>query len=1134
MRRHGSVWEFGRRLGGLVLCLALSSAPLGAEITIHGFVQDVTGMAIEGAEVQLLPIPGPFEARRLLLAGLSEPAPAATARANGYFMLSVPHLGMWKVVADAEGFVPMVHYLDPLLGPKSLEPVRLRRDVGTPIRVRLADGSPAAGGWIWASSSRDTRHIWRESHLGLWLPAPRTGRLDAEGSLSLPRAEGEGLDLHLFAPGFEEEEAWRDVAALDATVRRLASEERTLEIRGPTGEPAPGVLVSLREDVLFTKSGLETLGEDELEALEQRMLESLQRNLPPTVLRTVGASGEDGRLLIAAPVDRPLGLELFTDENYGEEHTLDAGNEEPVVLRMKAPQRLRIRILDAATRQPLPEALVWTAGARWCLRADERGEVALPVPPGKRTHGIRAGAPGYRSAFGRSADDAGGPVLALEPVAALVGRVVDSERRPLANVRIRATDSKLWSTRSGSDGRFRLSRSSTRRAFRLVFAKEGLAARRIEVAPVQRESVQDLGEVTLDAGTTLTGRVMDSDRNPVPGAALVVLLAGPRTPGPRDREPVGQTRGDGRFEIPHQPSEPFDLEIRREGFAELEIPGIEPAAKVWDLGTVILERAVTVEGRVVDAADRPVAGARVWTVTGADRGFDPVWVTRRDPDLITDGDGRFHFEEQRAGDRFHLVVRQDGHVMACLENVDVPPEAPLRVALETAARVSGRVVSADGKPVPRARIRFRLRQERRLNAVGSAFTGADGRFRIDELPPGAHRLAVEATGHPPLVIERFTLVGDRELEGLRLQLPPGSELRGRVVDADGQGIAGANVLYRPKIPIELGSSPYSRYVVTDAEGSFRFPGLPIGDVEIKIDTRRRFPELTTQLALRPGGNERDFVVVGSQELRQVRGTVRDENGAAIPGAEVTVTFVQGRRRVTPRASSGADGSFRIHGLPRQGTYELLVTKEGLAPSRRKLDARSDASVEVTLSRGSSLSGHVLGLASSELGGLRIGARQVDERGLPAHSYSQPPQARIGRWGTYELRGLAAGRWRLHARTATRQLLRIVSVEAGEDATLDLDFASGLRLTGRVRIGGRVAGALRLALSPSDFGWNLSSQTDYRGEYRFEGLEPGTYRLKVWASDSNRLLHERELELVEDRELVIELGDASPAPAPHPE
>jgi len=73
----------------------------------------------------------------------------------------------------------------------------------------------------------------------------------------------------------------------------------------------------------------------------------------------------------------------------------------------------------------------------------------------------------------------------------------------------------------------------------------------------------------------------------------------------------------------------------------------------------------------------------------------------------------------------------------------------------------------------------------------------------------------------------------------------------------------------------------------------------------------------------------------------VRGYVKDQNGTAVPGVEVSARNVQ--NGATRSATSRADGSYILPGLP-PGSYDLSVRHIGFAPQRRQVIVQSGATL----------------------------------------------------------------------------------------------------------------------------------------------------------------------------------------------
>ena len=131
------------------------------------------------------------------------------------------------------------------------------------------------------------------------------------------------------------------------------------------------------------------------------------------------------------------------------------------------------------------------------------------------------------------------PALILATAAAeLTGRIVSDQKsvvgatvtavpyetryaEALRETRGAPAPSPLAATGTTADGRFKLSVPASAPPFVVLVTFGGLAARTIE-GVFEKNDVEDLGEITLSNGESLTGRVVDMDGKPVAGALVRV------------------------------------------------------------------------------------------------------------------------------------------------------------------------------------------------------------------------------------------------------------------------------------------------------------------------------------------------------------------------------------------------------------------------------------------------------------------------------------------------------------------------------------------------------------------------------------------------------------------------------------
>lgn len=234
-------------------------------------------------------------------------------------------------------------------------------------------------------------------------------------------------------------------------------------------------------------------------------------------------------------------------------------------------------------------------------------------------------------------------------------------------------------------------------------------------------------------------------------------------------------------------------------------------------------------------------------------------------------------------------------------------------------RLVGRVDDLDGRPLAGAvvyRVDLNAGEARTgvtsfqwIHEIGK--TGADGTFAFDGQPEGAWQLAANyhAAGNRDHGLEipaavTIDAVTDETVSGLVLRAPVHAgeltDVTGRIVDDAGESLG------RTQIIVGF------QEVWADANGEFRAEGVPLGDVAFYA-RKTGYEEVRETVTIRAGGApvvlRTRFASSGPLELT---GTVRDEDGAPLAGAQV---FLGGTYQGSRWEKTGKDGVFRFEQLP---------------------------------------------------------------------------------------------------------------------------------------------------------------------------------------------------------------------------
>jgi hypothetical protein len=177
-----------------------------------------------------------------------------------------------------------------------------------------------------------------------------------------------------------------------------------------------------------------------------------------------------------------------------------------------------------------------------------------------------------------------------------------------------------------------------------------------------------------------------------------------------------------------------------------------------------------VRGTVVDSSDRPVPDAIVARVNP--QGFsDQARVDARP----VDASGAFRFPVMSDAPITLVATRIGGGESP---SVQTDGKSPVKLVIGGGATLSGSIVSADGKRVPRFTVTI-SNVTRNLDLGERPF--ANGAFTWSNLGPGEHRVVIES--RQLVVRDKVTIAADARTATIAMTLPRTVTLTGRVVDA---------------------------------------------------------------------------------------------------------------------------------------------------------------------------------------------------------------------------------------------------------------------------------------------------------------------------------------------------------------
>ncbi len=453
-------------------------------------------------------------------------------------------------------------------------------------------------------------------------------------------------------------------------------------------------------------------------------------------------------------------------------------------------------------------------------------------------------------------------------------------------------------------GRFRLE-APTIGIYRVRLSAPGTMPMRSLPLPVT--GALELPPLTLHAATPLVAAVRDADGRPAAGVWIAARAGhGGRelwrelgSPGWLAAPRFARTDAAGHASVPRLAGEPLDIEVHPPADATtLAFTGVETRLDVQLDSTTAPRREIVLDG----------AGAGVVVSVGNTR-----WpVGELDPEGRLSIAGRF---DDRVG--LHFLSAERPLRSVWLEARD---PRPVYQALPAQA-FSGRLIDSGGRPLAGALV------WPRWDPGSQVITDERGGYTfLRPLSPG-FEIRGAAPGFAPGHL-RLTHAEAGRGTVANLVLRAASTVAGRVLDAAGRGIAGAQVM-ATSLESTARAGVIARYAATDSRGRFELRGLAPGvDHRLRASREDHFPAVRDVGGILPGGRRAGLSLVLTAR-HGAFGRVVDLDDRPLAGIEVIVR-PDGFPAEPERAVTAADGSFEIAGLPAP-KVDLIASGEGYAP-----------------------------------------------------------------------------------------------------------------------------------------------------------------------------------------------------------
>jgi hypothetical protein len=444
--------------------------------------------------------------------------------------------------------------------------------------------------------------------------------------------------------------------------------------------------------------------------------------------------------------------------------------------------------------------------------------------------------------------------------------------------------------------------------------------------------------------------------------------------------------------------------------------------------------------------------------------------------------------------------------------------------------VTGRLLSANGTPAAGIRIAaVPVDSEAQAGAAvlfGISQTETDGRYRIENIPPGRYYIFAGLLEFPSYypsatTLERATAVtvdAGSTLSGMDFTMarPVGLTVSGRLEIPSTMRVTTATVTLSSQAL--RGTSTSSTQLTVGSDGAFEFQKVPPGEYRLTSTLLGSMP-----VSLRVDEADRTNLVIPVIDCN-AGVSVSGQLVGAPASAVRTITLLGSRAGCAPATTLNANGTFTFNGVP-EGEYRIQLTPAPLGWAAVGVTVGKTDLSEVTVRLPASFV--VKGRATVEDGSHVPRTSRGTPIAIKASGNGGDVVASIMDDGTFEL-PLPEGSYRisvagvpsgyiLKSMTQGSRDLSMSSLHVAEEISADIRLLlasirrpeRGVRLTGRLSFA--AAGALPksegVVLVSSSAGRNApvrESTLTPDGSFEFSGVPPGIYNLETFPDNPSAI------------------------------
>ena len=689
-----------------------------------------------------------------------------------------------------------------------------------------------------------------------------------------------------------------------------------------------------------------------------------------------------------------------------------------------------------------------------------------------------------------------GVVITIPRGIAFSGRVTDADGRPLSGVEIEAVDAARDGgggmmrrmiaigmrgrsddfVRTGSDGTFtvRLKEGT----YDVAFKREGFAVKSLRAQSVNATTKPVI--VALEPGVEISGRVTRAGVG-VEGVNVSVMSFG-------DVETT-VTGPDGSFRISDLTPGSVMLNVNKmDAFIQQIRPVTIPARDL----VIDLPAGGRITGHVIDKMTKsPISSFQAGV--SASRSGGGMMISM--PPMLrsfTSDDGTFTLENVPAGPT-QVVVMAPGYTTARVPGLNVEDGksvADLEVALDTGARVTGRVTGSDGSPLSGVVVRMDTNvtpgRGMRFDSTNSnAVTDPNGEYTLESVETGDQTFVFSYQGY--LTENRTINIAGKDAR-LDVQLSSGIRLTGVVVTDAGVPVADATVR-----AMSASDPSFGKQARTDANGAFEIDGEAPGHYSLTAGKSGYAEGILRDFDASTGAPARIIMASGAVITGHVTGLSNSE----LQQATVTATSAGSGSASTPVDSSG---NYRIEGAP-SGTVRLTArTGQGFATTGKTSPVKS-----IQVDPGASVQADLEFITTVVQGRVTRNGQPITNaviHFMPRNAQAQTSaNATTDGNGSYEVSGLAEASYNVQVVDLQRTTPYNTTYDVHGSGSFDIDIKAA-PVRGSVidsTSGAPIEGAQILIQSTGSdtaFLTSRGAQSDPSGAFFIDNVAQGSYQARA--------------------------------------